>query len=215
MKVLDRLASAQGRRTQEPNEEVAGLCLEAPELLEQIASGLTGADARLAGDCAEVMTKVAEKDPRAVTPYAGTLVSALGHRNGRVRWESAHALALVADAAAETVEAALPTLEGLVRNHEGVIVRDYAIDAIGRWGTTSPSRATRAWGILRDALHSWGGRHAPRILGHGAALVAAQPALAGELRSVASSFADAERAGARKAAKALAKALDGSSLTPA
>lgn len=205
---MERLASSQGRRTQEPNEEVAALCLQSPALLEEIAAGLVGADARLAGDCAEVMTKVAERDPGLVAPWAKDLVGALGHKNGRVRWESAHALALVAERAADVVGDALPTLEGLVQNHEGVIVRDYAIDAIARWGTTSPARAERAWGILQRAVPSWGGRHVPRILGHGVALAAARPELAGALGSVASSFVESEHAGKRKAARALAKVLN-------
>ncbi|AKU92609.1 hypothetical protein AKJ08_2996 [Vulgatibacter incomptus] len=207
MSILERLASPQGLRTQEPNEEAAALCLESPELLEEIATGLASRDARLAGDCAEVMTKVGERRPEVTAPYAEALVLALGHKNGRVRWESAHALALVADRAAKVVEAALPTLEGLVCNHDGVIVRDYAIDSIARWGTTAPARASRAWEILRDALTAWDGRHAHRILGHGAALVALQPRLVGELRDAAASFVEDERAGTRKAAKALAKAL--------
>lgn len=207
MSILDRLASAQGLRTQEPNDAAASLCIESPDRLEEIAAGLAGRDARLAGDCAEVMTKVAERAPELVAPFAGALVAALGHKNGRVRWESAHALALVADRAAKVVEGAFPTLAALVREHDGVIVRDYAIDAIARWGASSTARATRAWPVLLKALDDWDGRHAARILGHGPALAAVQPALVPALRSAADAFASDDRAGARKAAKALQKAL--------
>jgi len=207
MSLLDRLASAQGLRTQEPNEAAASLCIESPDRLDEIAAGLAGRDARLAGDCAEVMTKVAERAPALVAPFALALVAALGHKNGRVRWESAHALALVADRATSVIEGALSTLAALVRTHDGVIVRDYAIDAIARWGASSPAHATRAWPILLKALDDWDRRHAARILGHGPALAAIQPGLVQALRAAADAFASDERAGARRAAKALQKAL--------
>lgn len=50
----------------------------------------------LAGGWPEVMTKLAERRPELDAPHARTLFALLDHRNGWVRWEAAHAFALVA-----------------------------------------------------------------------------------------------------------------------
>jgi hypothetical protein len=57
MGVRDELASAIGVKGQGPNDMVAKRCLARPELLGEFVEGLAGKDHRLAGDCAEVLTK--------------------------------------------------------------------------------------------------------------------------------------------------------------
>ena len=205
--VLTQLASAVGERTQEPNERAAKRCLARPELLEEIAAGLEGKDARLAGDCAEVMTKVAQERPELVAPFVERLVPRLWHKNGRVRWETAHAIGLTAARVPETIEKELPRLTRLIREDESVIVRDYLVDAVAAWGATSSKAARAAFPILHDAAGAFAGKHAARILGALAPIARAAPVLAGESRSLAQGFAEHSRPGVRKAAKALLKAL--------
>ena len=134
MTILNELASALGQRTQEANDEAAARCLGRPQLLEEIAQGLAGKSPRLAGDCAEVMTKVGEKKPALLVPHAEALLEGLAHKNGRVRWEAAHAFSLVAPLVPKIVERELDAFAGIIRDDESVIVRDYVLDAIGAWG---------------------------------------------------------------------------------
>lgn len=207
MTQLSRLSSSLGVRGQEPNEAVARDCIVEPDLLLQIAEGFSSQTDRLVGDCAEVMTKVAATRPELVAPHADALVTLISHRNGRVRWEAAHALSLVAPLVDSVVENALPFLVQLIRSHDGVIVRDYAIDAVGRYGAVGPRQAREAWAILEDNLVTWEGGHAARILGHAGALAAKEPELRTAIVEAARRHEADPRAGARKAAKALLKSI--------
>lgn len=207
MDILAGLSSSLGLRGGEPNAAVAGRILEDPALIDPVVAALGSREVPRVADCAEVLTKVAEVRPELVAPHADALFRLLGHKNGRVRWESAHAIGLVAALIPARIEAELPRLATLVREHDGVIVRDYALDAIAGWGSTSAEAAGRAFPILREAAGLWAGKHAARILERLLPLVKARPALAEEARELADSFLDDARAGARKAAKSLARAL--------
>jgi len=68
MSILDGLSSSLGARSEAPNLQAAARCLAQPALLKELAAGLSGPDAALAGDCAEVLTHVAETRPDLVAP---------------------------------------------------------------------------------------------------------------------------------------------------
>ena len=201
--ILAQLSSRLGTRGEEANVAVANRCLGAPGLLDAIAAHLSDRDTRLAGDCAEVMTKVAEQRPELVAPYARTLAGLLEHKNGRVRWESAHAFALVAAQVPRLVAGELERLGQLTRRDESVIVRDYLLDAIANFGATGAAAAQKALPLLRGGLIAWNGKHAARVLRGLEGLVKATPKLAGEVRALAEPFRDHARPGIRKAARSL------------
>ena len=203
MRILDQLAAGRGERTQTANVAAAARCIAEPILLEEIAAGLGGAD-RTAADCAEVLTKVAESRPELVAPLAPSLLACLHHRNGRVRWEAAHAVALVAGLVPALVRAHVPLLAELLRTHAGVIVRDYVIDALLAWAATDDDACATALPLLAEALSLWEGRHVPRILGGLAAVAAARPHHAERIAALAVPFVDDGRASTRRAARALA-----------
>jgi hypothetical protein len=73
MSIVDQLSSQVGDRTQEANRRVVAKCLRNHALLTEVAQGLNSKEARLVGDCAEVLTQVAEKHPELVAPYAESL----------------------------------------------------------------------------------------------------------------------------------------------
>lgn len=205
MDILEQLSSATETRTQEANERAAAACLASKDgsLLDRIASGLAAHDVSLIGDCAEVMTKVAEVRPELVAPFAPRLLALLPHRNGRVRWESAHALALIASRVPERIAAALPDLAEMIRGDKSVIVRDYLLDAIAGYASTSVRAAEQALPILRDGLRIFARKHAARVLRGLGGVMANHPALTDEIRALAEPFRDDPRAGVRKAAAQL------------
>jgi hypothetical protein len=203
MGIIDQLASSLGEKKQDANVAVAEACLADPSLLPEIVAGLASKGARLAGDCAEVMTKVAETSPELVSPHAALLCELLEHKNVRVRWESAHALALAASLVPELVAERLDMLTAMIQSDKSVIVRDYIVDATAAYGTTSARAARRALPVLRLALGAWDGKHAARALKGLAGLLAAEPALAVQVRRAARPFADHERSGIRKAARSV------------
>ncbi|HVY45930.1 MAG TPA: hypothetical protein VHB21_08630 [Minicystis sp.] len=216
MSILEQLASSGERRNQEANVAAAAACIAEPAHIDEIVGGLGGKDARIAGDCAEVMTKIAERRPDLVAPHAETLFTTLrDHKNGRVRWESAHALALSAALAPEVVARAFSDLAGIAKGDKGLIVRDYSFDALAAYGATSAKAARAAWPVLRDGVDRFEGKHAARILAALPSLARADPKLADEAGKLAARFVDHPRAGVRKAAASAIKALAGGGKAPA
>jgi len=211
MSILDRLASSLGERRQDANCAVAEGCVADPGLLAEIVDGLRSPDARLAGDCAEVMTKVAEVSPQLVAPFAAQLAEMLAHKNGRVRWESMHAFALVSGLVPDRVAERLEWLQDLIRGDRSVIVRDYAIDAAAGYGGTSPDAAKRAAPILEDATVVWNGKHAARALAGLARAAGVDREVAATARDEAERFRNHERSSIRKAARATLRSLNSES----
>lgn len=201
--ILDRLSSQTGDRTEASNREVAILCLGKPEQLAEIARGLEGQDAALAGDCAEVMTLVAEARPDIVAPYAQALAALIASKNTRVRWEAMHALSLLADLQPRVIGRLLPKLLDIVKNDKSVIVRDHAVDAVGKYAKTGRKAAQAARPILIEALTAWDGKQAGHALGGLANVASTDPASAAEIHEIAARYENHPRGVVRKAAKAL------------
>jgi len=194
MRRLVPLASERGERTEAANREAAALCLTEPALLDEVVALLAEADLRLAGDCAEVLTMVAQQRPEWVAPHAPVLAPLLGSRNTRVRWEAMHALALVAHLA----ELDLDRLAGLLRSDVSVIVRDYATEALA---ASAVGRPAAALPYLKEALLLWDGKHAARALAGLANVARSAPALAPEMWAIARPYTDHGRGVVRTAAK--------------
>jgi hypothetical protein len=210
MSVLARLSSQVGDRTEAANRAVAAECLQQPGLLADIVAELNGPEAALAGDCAEVLTKVAEAAPELVAPYAPALAPLLGHKATPARWEAMHALALVAGHAPRVMARLLPELARLIQHDHSMIMRDYAVEALGNYAGSSRAAAESAYPLLRLALHQWEGKHAARALNGLTQVAGRLPGRAGEIRALAYAQLSAGRGVTRKAARALLKATEAS-----
>jgi hypothetical protein len=209
MSILNRLSSQIGDRTEEANRKVAAQCLANPTLLDEVASGLKSRDVALVGDCAEVLTKVAEERAESVAPYAEALAMLLSHKNTRVRWEATHALALVARLSPKVIASSLPLLGEMVQSDPSTIVRDYAVTAIGSYAETGMEAAQSAYPILRKALTLWEGKQAARALDGLRNVAEVVPNLTTEIRGLAQVFCDDRRGVVRKAARSLMRATEG------
>jgi len=203
MSILNELASQLGERSSAANHLAAEKCLAGPQLLAEIVPGLQAKDARLVGDCAEVLTEVARQNPALVAPFAGELVRLLAHKNGRVRWEATHCLALVAPLAPETIHSLLPELQRMIATDESIIVRDYAIDAVANFAGVDRETALAAYPLLQAALAVWDGRHAGHALDGLARVARLLPELHGELAVIGQRYADHPKAVIRQAARKL------------
>jgi hypothetical protein len=208
MSILTQLSSQVGDRTEKSNREVVALCLQRPELLLEIASGLNSEQAALVGDCAEVLTEVAKVHPEWVAPHTQALSALLTHRTARVRWEAMHAIALIAGLVPEIIALLLPRLMKIIRNDASVIVRDHAVDVLGNYARTGEAAAQSVYPLLVEALTLWDGKQAAHALEGLAKVGAAAPSLGDELWSIGIRYHDDPRARARKAARALIKKND-------
>ncbi len=170
--------------------------------------GLKSENAALVGDCAEMLTQVAEQHPDWVAHYAEALAALLNHRTTRVRWEAMHALSFIAASVPTVIASLLPTLSEKVRTDSSVIVRDYAIDTIANYAATGRSAAESAYPLLKEALAVWNGKHAGHAL-KGFVNVALQvPALGDELYRIGEEYARSIRGVIRRSAKELLRAME-------
>jgi len=208
MTILNRLSSQVGDRTQAANRKVVTQCLAQPAVLAEVAEGLKTKDAALLGDCAEVMTQVAEQQPTLVAPYVDALLALLAHKTTRVRWEAMHALAFVAASVPKTMETALPHLEQIIRTDSSIIVRDYAVDALGNYAATGQAAAEKAYPLLKEALTLWEGKQAAHALKGLANVGVAAPHLRDEIYACGFRYLDHGKGVIRKAAKELMKAVE-------
>jgi hypothetical protein len=188
MNILSQLSSQVGDRTENSNKRVAGMVLKNPALLRQLAEGLTSGDFKLAGDCAEVMTNVAAENAELLVPFADALIREIGHENTRVRWESMHSLAEVASRIPNRVYAIVPKLAEITASDKSVIVRGYAIKALGEYGATSPTAASRVWPQLVKQLDRWEGKDTGKVLESLFTLVSHNPVLSERARKIAKRF---------------------------
>jgi HEAT repeat protein len=208
MSLLDQLSSQTGDHTQRSNDMVAAQCLSSPELLSGIAAGLSSKDSRLAGDCAEVFTKVAESNPELVAPFAEPLAQLLTHKTTRVRWEAAHALSFTAALIPKTITPRLPQLKNIITRDQSVIVRDYAVDILGNYAAASRETAQKALPLLKECLAYWEGKHAQHALNGLQKVAEILPEMKSELKEVAQSFLTHPKSVVRQAAQKLLKVTE-------
>lgn len=209
MTILERLSSQTGDRTEAANRAVASQCVAGPALLAEIADGLGSEDERLAGDCAEVMTLVAETRPELVVPYAERLVPVLDHRYTRARWEATHTLALLAIHTPEIIQGLLPKVAQMIQEDESIIVRDHAVKMVANYAAMGPAEAEESYPILVDALAAWGGRHAHHALPGLGQVALYYPGRRGVIRSAAQSLLDHRRRVVRTGAERLLRSVNG------
>jgi hypothetical protein len=205
MSITDRLSSQVGSRAEQANRAVVARCLAQPALLQEIAAGLASRDAALMGDCAEVLTQVAENHPDLVAPFAKSIIALLHHPNTRVRWEAMHALANIAATAPKQVAPLLDQLMKSILCDTSVIVRDHAVRAIGNFASTSHSAAKSALPFLTKALAAWDGKHAALALQGLTNVVRIAPTYSDKILALAKRYLTSDRGVVRKAASLLVK----------
>jgi len=205
--ILQYLSSQIGQRSEQGNRKVALLILDDPTLLDDIKIGLLQKDTALIGDCAEVCTMVAEREPELIVPLGEILFSLLEHKNTRIRWEAMHALALITPFVPQLTSAALIKLEFLFRNDTSTIVRDYVIIAAGNLAQIGFEQAQLAYPLLTLSLTLHGTKHAKHGLDGFRKSIIYLPDKKTELEDIAQIFSQSPRPSIQAAAKSLLKSI--------
>ncbi|QED46167.1 HEAT repeat domain-containing protein [Cytobacillus dafuensis] len=208
MKLITKLSSQIGDKTEEGNRNVAKECLEHPSLINEIGKGLASKDTALIGDCAEVLTKVAEVNPEIILPFAENLISLLSHKTTRVRWESMHATALIAVCIPAKITNLLLQLREIIKSDKSTIVRDYAIETLCNYATVGEPEAKAAFPLLKESLLVWEGKHRARGLKGLLNVCHSTDEFTVEIRGIAEDYIDDPKGVVKKAVKALIKAID-------
>jgi hypothetical protein len=208
MSILSQLSSQRHDRTEASNRKVVLQCLVDPDLLVDIAAGLSSPDAALAGDCAEVCTQVAWVRPDLIVPYAPALIGLLPHKNTRVRWEAVHALACLTPLIPDQIGPIVPQVAEMIAGDPSVIVRDHAVDILSRYAGTGEEAAREVYPPPTAALTQWGGKHAAHALPGLVHTARACPDLKDAIRTSIQPLLNSPKGVVRKGARAALKAVD-------
>jgi hypothetical protein len=207
MSIVDELSSSRGDRTQKSNLAVAEKVRRDLSFLGEIQKGFGGPNIKVAGDAVEIFTMIAEDHPEAVARYAGALEPLLDSKDKRVRWEATHTLVFVARHAAEFLKRVRRRLEELVRHDDSMIVRGYALQALGEYAATSRAAAKAVSPFLMEALELWEGEHVHLALEALGKAAVADDSLAAEVGEIARGYENHEKARVKKAARTALKSL--------
>ena len=164
MNLINQLSTSLKTKNEAPNRRAADVILKNPQRVNEIIGGISEAAPALLGDCIEVLTLVAEQQPELITPYADVIIPFLQHQKTRVRWETIHCLAYLAESIPGKIKNILPVIEDLIRQDESTIVRDYAVTTLGNYGKTSFQAANKVFPILKMAINIREGKHAKLVL---------------------------------------------------
>ena len=201
MEILNQLSSQIGDKS--GNYKVAAQCLEDKSLIQEIVGGLGNSDNKIVIDCAEALTEIAKEEPAWIVPYGHLLPKILGNKNNRARWEAMHCLALTAEYIPDVIEPMLDQLMEIIEEDKSVIVRDYAIDAVGNYAKTSAKAAQMAYPILERAARVWEGRHGKQALNGLYNVAKIMPEKKAQMQKIAEENLDHKKGTVRKAAKKL------------
>jgi hypothetical protein len=164
MTIIYQLSSQQKERSEKGNRIVAAQILDNPDLIHEIIACFNSKDNAFLGDCVEVCTMIAEKDPELIAPYSDKIIQLLGHKNTRVRWEAMHATALITRFVPDIVAKQWDQIAILFSKDKSVIVRDYIVVCAGNLATCDQKYAEKAYPLLLDALSAHQTHHAKLAL---------------------------------------------------
>ncbi len=207
MEIINELSSQIGDKTEKSNKLVADKCIKNPVLLSYIADTLANPDRKIAADAAEVLTFVSSVHPDLVVPYISNIGAVLDHKDTKVRWEATHTLAQVAETAPESVKGFIDSLNKMALTDKSKIVQDYAIVAIGNYGSSSKNAAQDILPLLSRILEIQGNRQAVRVIEGMSKLFVANETLRNDIIEATRSQSDSEKSSVKKAYGKLVKQL--------
>ena len=99
MTVLNKLASMQDRRDEEPNKDLAQELVEQKNIegVREIAENLWNKDKRIQSDCDSVMEEIGRNAPELIEEYVADFLKLLSSKNNRCVWGAMINLSLIAD----------------------------------------------------------------------------------------------------------------------
>lgn len=161
MSVLTRLASAQGRKDEEPNKELARELVEQNDLdgVREVAENLWNEDKQVRVDCLSVLEQVGLLRPEMIEDYAGDFLELLFSKDNRLVWAAMINLALVADRKPDPIFAQHGEIIQVIDNGS-VITCDNGIKALAK---VAAARAEYAQVIMPYLLEQLGSCRAKSV----------------------------------------------------
>src|SRR5262245_32430609 len=100
MSVLQKLASALGRRDETPNQELAKSIAASKDAgaVAELVEHLADKNKDIQSDCIKVLYETGERNPALIAPHIEVFAKLLDSKNNRLAWGAMTALDAIADA---------------------------------------------------------------------------------------------------------------------
>ncbi len=131
MTVLNRLASALGRRDEVPNQRLAEETAKTNNraAVKELVENLSNKKRDIQNDCIKVLYEVGERKPQMIAAYAGDFGNLLESKNNRLAWGAMTALDTVVELNPGEVYELLPKVKAAMKVGS-VISRDHGVSIL-------------------------------------------------------------------------------------
>ncbi|NER12029.1 hypothetical protein GWK08_01120 [Leptobacterium flavescens] len=150
--ILNKLASAQGRRDEIPNQELAAEIVETnnTEAIAILVKNLNGKEKAVQNDCIKVLYEIGELQPTLISAYHEDFLHLLNHKNNRLQWGAMTALCCISRVKPGEIYEKLPQIIDAA-DAGSVITRDYAMNIMIELGSV-PEYASQMFSLLTEQL---------------------------------------------------------------
>lgn len=131
MSIIEKLASAVGRRDETPNEELAAELIKTRDkkAIKELVAHLGDKDKKIQSDCIKVLYELGEKEPKLISPYADEFIALLDSKNNRLQWGAMTAIDAITSEVSDIVYPALGKLIDIA-DKGSVITTDHCVSIL-------------------------------------------------------------------------------------
>lgn len=155
MSVLNKLATALGRRDEVPNQDLARKIVSKRDTaaVQELIDNLGHKNKGIQNDCIKTLYEIGSANPDLVAKYYQEFGKLLENKNNRLVWGGMIALDTIALKEPKSVHRMLSKILDAADNSGSVIARDHAVGILAKLGTLKPYKRD-CIALLLDQLMS-------------------------------------------------------------
>jgi len=163
MSVLDHLASAQGRRDEVPNVELAQRLVAQSDSkgIKELVGALHHKKKAIRHDALKALYEVAALQPDLVAPYAEDFLGLLGHKDSRMVWGSMTALGKIASLQAKLLNKYFEVICNAMERGS-VIACDHGVKVLAAVAARSGGSGNKFFDYLLEHLRTCRSKEVPQ-----------------------------------------------------
>jgi hypothetical protein len=152
MSIINKLASALGRRDEVPNQELAKeiAVKNDSKAVKELAGLLSSKSKNIQNDSIKVLYEIGYIKPGLISPYIKEFLALLDDKNNRLQWGGMTALGCIVQQDAKEIYSALPLIMNAADNGS-VITRDQAVNILLKLGAVK-QYAAASFSLLTEQL---------------------------------------------------------------
>ena len=163
MSIYSKLASAQGRRDEEPNKELGRELVKSGDraAIEEIAKGLWQEEKAIRTDCIAVLEEIGQIEPALISPYVEDFIKLLESKQNRLVWQAMINLALIAELCPVEIYNALETIKSAMEKGS-VITVDNGVKVLARTAASNQEYQDEITPYLLDIIRTCRAKSVPQ-----------------------------------------------------